>query len=136
LLGTAGTNASLYTSAQPVSLGGTAFEPQDDEDIDSQECSIFGGSVTSRANENMDNDTEGAFIENMGAFDLVLTNTLLPTECQEDSKGDMELERTASGQPDLVHSLAKVTRIASLCSGFSTEISDSHRKDIEVMLQQ
>ena len=59
----AGTNASQYTSTQSVSLGGTSFEPQDDEDIDSQESSIFGGSVTSRApDENIDDDTEGAFI--------------------------------------------------------------------------
>ena len=33
-LGTAGTNASMYTSAQSLSLGGTAFEPQDEDDID------------------------------------------------------------------------------------------------------
>ena len=70
----AGTYASQYTSTQSVSLGGTSFEPQDDEDIDSQESSIFGGSVTSRADENMDDDTEGAFIENMSAFGLGLTN--------------------------------------------------------------
>ena len=72
--GTAGTNASQYTSTQSVSLGGTAFEPQDNEDIDSKELSIFGGSITSRADENMDDDTEGAFIENMSAFGLGLTN--------------------------------------------------------------
>ncbi len=34
-LGTAGTNASQYTSTQSVSLGGTAFEPRDDDDVDS-----------------------------------------------------------------------------------------------------
>jgi hypothetical protein len=104
--GTAGTNASLYTSNQSVSLEGTAFEPQDDEDIDSQELSIFGGSDISRANENMDDDTEGAFIENMGAFDLGLTNPLPPTEHQEDSNNDMELKRTQPG--NLIHSPAKV----------------------------
>ena len=60
--GTAGTNASMYTSNQSVSLGGTAFEPQDDDDINSQESSIFGGSGISKANKNMDDDTEGAFI--------------------------------------------------------------------------
>ena len=53
-----------------MSLGGAAFEPQDDDDIDSQELSIFGGRDISKANESMDDDMEGAFIENMGAFGL------------------------------------------------------------------
>jgi hypothetical protein len=136
LFGMAGTNASQYTSTQSVSLGGTSFEPQDDEDIDSQESSIFGGSVTSRADENMDDDTEGAFIENMSAFGLGLTNPSPPTERQEDSEEDMEVDRTESGRSNLVHSPAKVTRMASLCSGFSTAILDSQRKEIEMMLQQ
>jgi hypothetical protein len=51
--GTAGTNASMYTSNQSVSLGGTAFEPQDNNDIDSQESSIFGGSDILKADENI-----------------------------------------------------------------------------------
>ncbi len=146
--GTAGTNASMYTSNQSVSLGGTAFEPQDDDNIDSQESSIFGGSDTSKADENMDDDTEGAYIENMGAFGLGLTNLPPPMERQEDSGINMEPERVQPGQPDfdmeldrtqpgnLIHSPAKVTRTASLCSGFSTAISDSQRKEIEAMLQQ
>ena len=79
--GTAGTNALQYTSNQSVSLGGTAFEPQDNEDIDSQESFIFGGSDISRADKNMDDDTKGAFIENMGAFSLGSTNPLAPMEC-------------------------------------------------------
>ncbi len=86
----AGTNSSLYTSNQSVSLGGTAFEPQDDDDIDSQELSIFGGSDIFKADKNMDDNTEGAFIENMGAFGLGLTNPPPPTKCQEDSGNDME----------------------------------------------
>jgi hypothetical protein len=138
----------MYTSNQSVSLGGKAFEPQDDDDIDSQESSIFGGSDISKANENMDDDTEGAFIENMGAFDLGSTNPPPPTECQEDSGNDIELERTQPRQPDdvmeldrtqpgnLIHSPTKVTCTASLCSGFSTAISDIQRKEIEAMLQQ
>ncbi len=136
LFGTAGTNASLYTSTQSVSLGGMAFEPQEDEDIDSQESSIFGGSITSRADQNMDDDTEGTFIENMGAFGLGSTNPPPPMERQEDSKDDMEVDRTESGRSNLDHSPAKVTRMASLCLGFSTAILDSQRKEIKRMLQQ
>jgi hypothetical protein len=146
--GTAGTNASMYTSNQSVSLGGTAFKPQDDDGIDSQELSIFGSSDIPKADKNMDDDTEGAFIENMGAFGLGSTNPPPPTERQEDSsndmgsgrmqpgqpKDDMELDRTQPG--NLIHSPAKVTCTASLCLGFSTPISDSQRKEIKVMLQQ
>jgi hypothetical protein len=62
LFGMAGTDTSLYTSNQSVSLGDTAFKPQDDEDIDSQESSTFGGSDISRANENMDDNTEGPLL--------------------------------------------------------------------------
>jgi len=138
----------MYTSNQSVSLGGTAFEPQDDDNIVSQESSIFGGSDISKANENMDDNTESAFIDNMGAFGLGSTNPPPPTERQEDSGNDMELERTQPGQPNddmelyrtqpgkLILSPAKVTRTASLRSGFSTTISDSQRKEIEKMLQQ
>ena len=82
-----------------MSLGGTAFEPQDNDDIDFQELSIFGGSNISKANENMDDNTEGAFIENMGAFGLGSTNLPPPTERQEDSGINMELERAQPGHP-------------------------------------
>ena len=148
-LGTAGTNASMYTSNQSVSLGGTAFKPRENDDIVSQESPIFGSSDISKAEENTDDNTEGAFIENMGAFGLGSTNPPPPTERQEDSSNDMELERTQPGQPDdnmelyrtqpgnLILSPAKVTRTASLRSGFSTAISpDSQRQEIEAMIQQ
>jgi len=133
-LGTAGTNASMYTSNQSVSLGGTAFKPRDTDDIVSQESPIFGSSDISKAEENTDDNTEGAFIENMGAFGLGSTNPPPPTERQEDSGNDMELYRTQPG--NLILSPAKVTRTASLRSGFSTAISDSQHKEIEAMIQQ
>jgi hypothetical protein len=96
----------------------------------------------------MGDNTEGAFIENMGAFGLGLTNLPPPPERQEDSGIDMEPERAQPRQPDvdmeldrtqpvnLIHSPAKVTRTASLRLGFSTAISDSQCKEIEAMLQQ
>jgi len=132
----AGTNALMYTSNQSVSLGGTAFEPQDDDDIVSQESSIFGGSDISKADENMDDNTEGAFIENMGAFGLGSTNPPPPTERQEDSGNDIDMELYKTQPGNLILSPAKVTRTASLRSGFSTAISDSQRKEIKAMLQQ
>ena len=39
--GTAGTNASMFTAAHLVSLGGTAYESQGESDVDSQESDIF-----------------------------------------------------------------------------------------------
>jgi hypothetical protein len=46
----------------------------------------------------------------------------------------MELDRTLPGK--LIHSPVKVTRTASLRSGFSTAIPVSQRKEIKAMLQQ
>ena len=65
-LGTAATNASLYTSTQSGSLGGTAFEPPDDAEIDSQELSIFGDSDSSKADDYFEDDTEGIFMKIWG----------------------------------------------------------------------
>ncbi len=53
-LGMAGTNTSLYTFIQMVSLGGTAFEPQDNNEVDSQESSIFGSSDSSEVEDNLE----------------------------------------------------------------------------------
>ncbi len=136
LFGTAGTNASMYTSAQSVSLGGTAFESQDEDDIDSQESTIFDHSDTSRADEDIKDDTEGVFIVNMGAAGLGLASAPPPMDSQEDSADNMEGERTEPGPSDQVYSSAKVTRMASIRSSFLTETLGSHCKDIEEMIQQ
>jgi hypothetical protein len=40
-LGTLGTNASMYTTMHSVSLGSTASEPQDKDEVDSKESDIF-----------------------------------------------------------------------------------------------
>jgi hypothetical protein len=133
-LGTAGTNASLYTSAQSVSPGGTEFEPRDDEEVDSQESSIFGGSDSSKE-DNLEDDTEGIFIENMGAFSLGSTNTSPPPDGQE-TGSDAEPDGEEPGQGSLVHSPGKVTRMASFSSGFSTGVSEDHRRDVEEMIRE
>jgi hypothetical protein len=134
-LGTAGTNASLYTSTQSVSLGGTAFEPWDDEEVDSQESPIFGGSDSSKAEDNLEDDTEGVFIENMGAFSLGLTNTSPAPDGQETGK-NAEPNGAEPGQGSLVHSPGKVTLMASISSGFSTGVSEDHSRDIQEMIRE
>ncbi len=103
-LGTAGTNSSLYTSAQSVSLGGTAFEPRDDEDVDSQESSIFGGSESSME-DILEEDTEGVFIANMSAVGLGSTNTSSPldvnvTSSEAQPDGDGHNEPDGGGDDD------------------------------------
>jgi len=133
-LGTAGINASLYTSTQSVSLGGTAFEPWDDKDVDSQESSIFGRSDSSKE-DNLEDNTEGVFIANMGAFGLGLTNTSPPPDGNE-TGSDAEPDGTEPGQGSLIHSPGKVTRMASISSSFSTGVSEDHRKDIEGMIRK
>ncbi len=89
----------MYTSNQSVSLVGTAFEPQDNDDIDSQELSIFGGRDISKANKNMDDNTEGPFIENMGAFGLGSTNPPPSTEHQEDAATIWNWKERSLGSP-------------------------------------
>ncbi len=54
-LRTAGTNASMFTTAHLVLLGGTAYEPQEEDEIDSQESDIFESSeVGSNEEENIE----------------------------------------------------------------------------------
>ena len=133
-LGTAGTNASLYTSTQSVSLGGTAFEPRNDDEVNSQESSIFGGSDSS-TEDNLEDDAEGVFIANMGAFGLGSTNISPPPDGNE-TDSDAEPDGAEPGEDSLVHSPGKVTRMASVSSGFATGVSEDHRKDIEGMIRE
>ncbi len=133
-LGMAGTNASLYTSTQSISLGTTAFEPRDDDKVDSQESSIFGGSDSSKAEDNLEDDTEGVFIENMVAFSLRLSNNPPPPDGHKNS-GDAKPYNAESGQDGLVHSPGKVTRMASISSGFSAGVASDHR-DIKEMIRE
>ena len=133
-LGTAGTNASLYTSTHSVSLGGTAFEPRDDGEVDSQESSIFGGSDSSRAEDTLEDDTEGVFIENMGAVNLAPSNNPTSTESHDNSDAAPDDEET--GQDGILHSPGKVTRMASISSGLSTGVASGHRREIEEMIRE
>ncbi len=45
LLNTAVTGGSAYTTAFSVSLGDTAYLPQEDDDIDSQETNVFNQDI-------------------------------------------------------------------------------------------
>ena len=116
-------------SAMPL-----AFEPQNDYEIDSQESSIFGGSDSS-TEDNLEDDAEGVFIVNMGAFGLASTNTSPPPDGNEIGS-DAETDGTEPGQDSLVHSPGKVTRMATVSSGFGTGVSKDHRKDIEGMIRE
>jgi len=131
-LGTAGTNASMYTATQSVSLGSTAFEPRDDKEVDFQESSIFG-SGSSKADDSLCDDMEGAFINNMVEFGLVLTP--LPSPADQEEESDVKPGGAMSDQGGQVHSPAKVMRMASLRSGFAADISSDHCKDIEDMIR-
>lgn len=126
----------MYTSAQSVSLGGTSFEPQDNDDIDSQESSIFDQSDTSKADEDIDDEIEGAFIENMDSIGHGLSSGLSHMNFQEDSAGDMEVNRAELGPSDQVCSPAKVTRMASIQLGLLTETSSNNCKAIKEMIQR
>jgi hypothetical protein len=94
--GAAATNASLYTSTQSVSLGGMAFEPQDNGKVDSQESSIFDCSDNSRTEEDIEDDTYGAFIENMGTFGLGSAGTASPDNAQMDCEDEMQVDPVAT----------------------------------------
>ena len=134
-LGMAGTNASLYTSIQLVSLGGTAFEPQDNDKVDSQESSIFDSSDSSNVEDNLEDDTEGVFIENMGAFSLGSSNNPPSLDSHENSN-EAKPDGAESGQGDRVHSPGEITQMASISSCFSVGVSSNHRRDIEGMIHE
>ncbi len=83
--------------------------------------SIFGGSNSS-TEDNLEDDAEVVFIANMGAFGLGLTNTSPPPNGNE-SGSDAEPDGAEPGHDSLVHSPGKVTRMASVSSGFATGVS-------------
>jgi hypothetical protein len=128
--GTAGTNASMFTAAHLVLLGGTAYEPQGESEVYSQESDIFDTSkVDSIDKENIE-DYKGRIIENMGILGPCWTVTIVNKGLGRDTNDKMEEdEEEAVKVVDLVHSPAKVTLTAS-AQGFSTELSDAQCKGI------
>jgi hypothetical protein len=64
-LRTTGTNASRFTTAHLVLLGGTAYEPQEEDEIDSQESNIFKSSEVGSDEEENIEDYNGPIIKNM-----------------------------------------------------------------------
>jgi hypothetical protein len=64
-LGTTGTNASRFTTAHLVLLGGTAYELQEEDEIDSQESDIFESSKVGSNKEENIKDYDGPTIKNM-----------------------------------------------------------------------
>ena len=75
--------------------------------MDSQESSIFGGSDSSKAEDNLEDDTEGVFIKNMGAVSLTPSNNPPPPDSHGNS-GDATPDDAEQGQDGLIHSPGKV----------------------------
>ena len=71
----------------------------------------------------------------MGAFSLRSSNNPPPPDGHKNS-GDAKPDGAESGQDDLVHSPGKVTRMASISSGFSAGIVSDHRRDIKEMIHE
>jgi hypothetical protein len=57
---------------------------------------IFDCSDNSRVEEDIENDTDGAFIENMGAFGLGWAGTVSPNDAQEDCEDEMQVDPVAT----------------------------------------
>ena len=89
----------------------------------------------SKAENNLEDDTEVVFIENMGAFSLGSSNSPPPPDGHENS-GNAKPDNAESGQDSLVHSSGKVTRMASMSSGFSAGVAGDYRRDIEEMIRE
>jgi hypothetical protein len=72
----------------------------------------------------------------MSAFGLGSTNTSSSLEVNETGSDAEPDGAEPAGQGSLIHSPGKVTRMASISSGFSTGLSEDHRKDIEGMIRE
>jgi hypothetical protein len=134
-LGTVGTNASMYTTKHLVSLGGTAYELQEADKIDSQESDIFEYSKVGSDKEEDIKNYEGSIIENMDIFRPSCTENLFDTGPERDTADAMEKDSKEAEVVDLVHSPAKVTRTASTQSGFPTEVTDTQPNNITQMFR-
>jgi len=71
----------------------------------------------------------------MSAFGLGSTNSSLPPDDNE-TGSDAKPDGAEPGQGSLIHSPGKVTRMASISSGFSTGLLEDQRKDIEGMIRE
>ncbi len=107
-----GTNASKFTTAHLVSLGGTAYEPQDEDEIDSQESNIFKSSKVGSNEEENIKDYDGPIIKNMDTIGPNWTENLFDKEPEGDAAIAMEEDSEKGEVVDLVHSPAKVTKTA------------------------
>ncbi len=71
----------------------------------------------------------------MGAFSLTLSNNPPPPDGHANS-GDAKPNDAEPGQDGLVHSPGKVTRMASISSGFSAGVASDHSRVIEEMIRK
>jgi hypothetical protein len=117
-LGTAGTNASVFTTAHLFLLGGIAYEPQEEDEIDSQESDIFESSKVGSNEEENIKDYKGPIIEIMDTIRPNWTENLFDKGPEGDAAIAMEEDSEKVEVVDLVHSPAKVTRTALAQSSF------------------
>jgi hypothetical protein len=128
--GTAGTKASMYTTAHSVLLGGTAYKPQDEDEIDSQESDIFESSELGSDAEEDINDYKGPIIKNMDIFRSSSTENPSDMGPEGDEADAIEEHSKEVEVVDLIHSPAMVTRTASTWSGFPIEVSNTQQNNI------
>jgi hypothetical protein len=102
----------MFTITHSVLLGGTAYEPQEADEIDSQESDIFESSkVGSNKKENI-KDYKGPIINNMDTIRPNWTENLWDKEPEGDTAVAMEEDSERVEVVDLIHSPAKVIRTA------------------------
>ena len=82
----------------------------------------------------MEDDTEGVFIKNMGAFNLAPSDNPIFTESHDNN--DAAPDDEVTGQDGILHSPGKVTRMAFISSGLSTGVARGHRREIEEMIRE
>jgi hypothetical protein len=133
-LGTTGTNTSMYATAHLVLLGGTAYELQDEDKIDSQESDIFESSEPGSGTEEDIDSYKGPIIENMDIFRSSSTENHYNTGPEGDKADTMEEDSKEAKVADLVHLPAKVTRMALTWSSFPIEVTNTQQNDITQMI--
>jgi hypothetical protein len=135
-LKTAGTNGSMFTTPHLVLLGGTVYELKEEDEIDSQESNIFESSKVGSNKEENIKDYEGPIIKNIDTIRPNWTENLFDKGPEEDTAVGMEEDLEKVEVVDLVHSPAKVTRIALERSGFPTEVTNTQHNNITQMIQK
>ena len=107
------------------------------DEVDSQESDIFEVSeINSNVDKDIENYTDGTIIKNMDTFKLSSAESPFDTGSEGDTVDGMEEDVTEVEVVDLVNSLAKITRTASIWFGFPTEVTVTQHNNIAQMIQK